>query len=172
MLSRHPYRRYTWCAALAAGSVVACGGRPLRDVVDEQVTDVFGGTCGEWEISPPGAATKLVHMDCGEGLECRREVTVFPEESARDWYGRCLPPDAVCDVSDVSAPVPCPDERLSCHVGVKDASPGQCRYRCSVAQDCPDRFQSCEFGGCRFNTCDTDHECRGGHCEDRLCVHD
>ena len=168
-----PLRRLPWRTVFAMGVLCACGGKAPPDYVDEQVTDVYGGTCGEWQISAPEDELKRVHVDCGEGLECRQGPVVYPEKQAGNRYGQCLPADAVCDIT--SAPVnliPCPDERLTCQVGIGIPAPGQCFYRCSVPQDCPGPFQTCDLGGCGFITCNDGH-CSGlNHCENGLCVPD
>ena len=158
---------------LVVGVLWACSGKAPPDYVDEQVTDVYGGTCGEWQISAPEDELKRVHVDCGEGLECRQGPVVYPEKQAGNRYGQCLPADAVCDVtSDLNNPIPCPDERHSCYLGFDARPPGQCFYRCSVPQDCPGPFQTCEFGRCTFVTC-SDGDCSGSnHCENKLCVPD
>ena len=159
---------------MAAGVLLTCADRSPRDFVDEQVTDVFGGTCGEWQISPPEEPLQKVRVDCGEGLECLYMLTVYPEKMAGNRYGRCIPPDADCSASEyVPGEYPCADVRLTCDIAPESSSPGNCYLRCEVAQDCPGPLQTCRMGKCRFTTCDDDHECYGlTHCENRLCVQD
>ena len=156
----------------ATGFFLACSGNDPVRITKEQVTTKLGDTCGDWHISEPGERTRRLHVTCGDGMQCIDIIWVQVENELGDRYGRCFPPEATCDVSDVYHPVPCPDSRLTCYSGF-GTSGSACFYRCTVPQDCPGPFQSCEAGACLVLTCSPEVLClQRTHCDDGVCVAD
>lgn len=156
-----------FCLWLCAGG---CGpnDEPSR-TLDVLVTD-FGGTCGEWQT---GKGTQRIVANCGDGMACVGWFATYPADQVGNHYGRCLPPTAVCDATDITDPSgACPDKRLTCLVGLSAPPPGACFVHCTVAQDCPGPYQVCVSGGCQFQGCSTSTCSQGAHCENEVCAAD
>ncbi len=159
-----------WLIGLCVSfGIAGCG--PEGGPTKEQVTVTeFGRTCGEWQVAKD--AQRIV-ASCGDGLECTGWFASYPDEQVGNRYGRCLPATAVCDASDLTDPSgACPDERLTCLVGLSAAPPGACFVHCDVPQDCPGPFQVCISGGCQFQACGEGSCNDGAHCENEVCVPD
>jgi hypothetical protein len=164
-----------WVMAASSILLVACSddAAPTHELETRVITD-WGGTCGNWQTSPPGETnTTRIEATCAKPLLCKHQSEVTPPGESGNRYGFCLPEEALS--CDLAAGKKCP-EGLRCETGFGLPSPGGCYLGCARNADCPGPFQLCLAGDCRIVECpmdqtDDDAVCgSGNHCDRGVCI--